>query len=79
MLAIVAEKEKDIIPILREAKKDAEPLLEINSITTTRRNFAEGIIRRTEFYEELWQDRVILYNEFLFWQVIKHASAWRES
>ena len=79
LLAVVAEKEKDIIPILREAKKDAWPLLEINSITTTRENFADGIIRRTEFYEELWQDRVILYNEFLFWQVIKNASAWRES
>lgn len=79
ILAIVAEKEKDIIPILRKAKKDAGPLLEISSITTTRSNFAKGIIPRTEFYEELWRDRVILYNEFLFWQVIKCASPWNES
>ncbi len=79
MLVIVAEKENDIIPILREAKKDAGPLLEINSIRTTREKFGEGITRRTEFYEELWQDRVILYNEFLFWQVIKNTSPWPES
>jgi len=79
MLAVVAEKENDITSVLREAKKDTEPLLEINSITTTREKFAEGITRRTEFYEELWQDRVVLYNEFLFWQMVKYASAWKES
>jgi len=79
ILAIVAEKENDIIPILREAKKNTETLLEINSITTTRNNFAHGITRRTEFYEELWQDRVILYNEFLFWEIVNNSSRWKKS
>ncbi len=79
ILAIVAEKENDIIPILREAKKTTETLLEINSITTTRNNFAHGITCRTEFYEELWQDRVILYNEFLFWEIVNNSSRWKKS
>lgn len=79
MLAVVAEKEDGIVSVLRKAKKDAESLLEVNAIMTTREKFSEGIRRRTEFYEELWRDRVILYNEFLFWQVIRNTSPWNEA
>jgi hypothetical protein len=50
---------------------DAGPLLEIRPISTTTEKFVEGLKKRTEFYDELWKDRVVLYNEFLFWQLIR--------
>ena len=71
ILAIVPEKDKDIITVLNEAKIDVSPLLEIRPISTTIKNFIEGFRKKIEFYDELWKDRVVLYNEFLFWQMIK--------
>ncbi len=73
ILAIVPEKDKDIITVLNEAKIDVSPLLEIRPISTTIKNFIEGFRKKTEFYDELWKDRVVLYNEFLFWQMIKEG------
>ena len=35
--------------------------------------FVDGFKRKTEFYDELWKDRVVLYNEFLFWQLIREG------
>jgi predicted nucleotidyltransferase len=73
ILAIVPEKDKDIITVLNEAKIDVSPLLEIRPISTTIKNFIEGFRKKIEFYDELWKDRVVLYNEFLFWQMIKEG------
>lgn len=71
MLAVVADKENDIIDILNKAKIDASPLLEIRPVSTTVKKFAEGFKMKAEFYDNLWKDRIILYNEFLFWQLVK--------
>lgn len=73
ILVVVPEKEQDIISILNKAKTDTSPLLEISPISTTSNKFIEGIKEKTEFYEELWQDRIVLYNEFLFWQLVKEG------
>jgi len=35
--------------------------------------FIKGIRSQTEFYDELWRDRIVLHNEFLFWQIIREA------
>lgn len=73
MLAVVSGKEDEVTPILNKAKVDAGPLLEIRPISTTTEKFVDGFKKRTEFYDELWKDRVILYNEFLFWQLIREG------
>ena len=73
MLAVVSGKENEVTPILNKAKSDAGPLLEIRPISTTTEKFVDGFKRKTEFYDELWKDRVVLYNEFLFWQLIREG------
>ena len=74
ILVVVLDKENDIIDILNKAKTDVSPLLEIRPISTTIKKFSEGFKAKTEFYDNLWQDRVVLYNEFIFWQLIKEVS-----
>lgn len=73
ILVVVSEKDKDVISVLNKAKIDVSPLLEIRPISTTTGKFIEGFRNKTEFYDELWKDRVVLYNEFLFWQLIKEG------
>ena len=73
MLAVVSGNEGDVTPVLNKAKTDASPLLEVRPVSTTTGKFIDGFRKRTEFYDELWKDRVILYNEFLFWQLIREG------
>lgn len=73
ILAVVSDKENGVTVVLNKAKIDVSPLLEIKTISTTTEKFVEGFRKKTEFYDELWKDRVILYNEFLFWQLIKEG------
>lgn len=73
ILAVVPDKENDIIDILNKAKTDASPLLEIQPVSTTTRKFIDGYKSKTEFYDNLWKDRIVLYNEFLFWQLIREG------
>lgn len=73
ILAVISEKDKDITAVLNKAKIDVSPLLEIRPISTTTKKFIEGYRNKTDFYNELWKDRVVLYNEFLFWQMIKEG------
>lgn len=73
ILAVVSGKENEVTAVLNKAKTDAGPLLEIRPISTTTEKFVDGFRKRTEFYNELWKDRVVLYNEFLFWQLIREG------
>jgi predicted nucleotidyltransferase len=73
ILVVVSGKENEVTPILNKAKMDVSPLLEIKPISTTTEKFREGFKKRTEFYDELWKDRLVLYNEFLFWQLVKEG------
>ena len=73
ILAVVSGKENEVTPVMNKAKTDAGPLLEIRPISTTTGKFVDGFKKKTEFYDELWKDRVVLYNEFLFWQLIKEG------
>lgn len=73
ILVVVSEKDKDVVAELDKARIDASPLLEIRPISTTIEKFVEGFGKKTEFYGELWKDRVVLYNEFLFWQLVKEG------
>jgi predicted nucleotidyltransferase len=73
ILAVVPDKDKEITNVLNKAKTDVSPLLEIQPISTTTNKFIDGFKAKTEFYDNLWQDRVILYNEFLFWQLVREG------
>ena len=73
ILAVVPDKENDIVDILNRAKTDVSPLLEIRPISTTTKKFIDGFKAKTEFYDNLWRDRIVLYNEFLFWQLIREG------
>ena len=73
ILVVVSKKDKDVIAVLDKAKVDVSPLLEIRPVSTTVDKFVEGFSKKTEFYDELWKDRIVLYNEFLFWQLIKEG------
>jgi len=73
ILAVVPDKENDIIEALNKAKTDASPLLEIRPVSTTTKKFVDGYRAKTEFYDNLWKDRIVLYNEFLFWQLIREG------
>lgn len=73
ILTVVSDKDTDVTGTLNKAKIDVSPLLEIRPISTTAEKFVEGFKKGTEFYGELWKDRVVLYNEFLFWQLIKEG------
>lgn len=73
ILAVVSEKDSEVTAVLNKAKTDVSPLLEIRPVSTTTEKFIEGFRKKTEFYDELWKDRIVLYNEFLFWQLVKEG------
>lgn len=73
ILAVVSDKETQVTNVLNQAKVDVSPLIEISPISTTTKKFVEGFKGKIEFYDNLWKDRVVLYNEFLFWQLIKEG------
>jgi len=75
ILAVSSNKDSDAINILNKAKIDVSPLLEIRPISTTIEKFSEGLRKKTEFYHELWSDRIVLYNESLFWQLVREGSS----
>jgi len=74
ILAVSSNKDNDVINVLNKAKIDVSPLLEIRPISTTIERFAEGLKKKTEFYHELWSDRIVLYNESLFWQLVREGN-----
>ena len=74
ILAVSSNKDSDAINILNKAKIDVSPLLEIRPISTTIEKFTEGFKKKTEFYQELWNDRIVLYNESLFWKLIREEN-----
>lgn len=73
ILAVVPDKDKEITNILNKSKTDVSPMLEIQPISTTTNKFIDGFKAKTEFYDNLWQDCVILYNEFFFWQLVREG------
>jgi predicted nucleotidyltransferase len=73
ILAVVPDKEDDTIDILNKAKTNVSSLLEIRPISTTIKKFIEGFKAKAEFYDNLWKDRIVLYNEFLFWQLVREG------
>jgi predicted nucleotidyltransferase len=66
-------KNNRFLKIHEECEKQVRPLLEISPIYITIDKIFAGFRDNLEFYDELWRDRIILYNEYLFWETIKLA------
>jgi len=75
ILTVMTEsmERKKIIRIQERAEQEIDHILEISPVHITVDKFIEGIRNKLEFFEELWRDRIVLYNEFLFWQLINEA------
>ena len=75
ILAVTTEtvEKRIIIRIQEEAEKGIDHILYISPVHITIAKFIEGLRNKLEFFEELWRDRIVLYNEFLFWQLIREA------
>ncbi len=71
ILFCTAAKNNRFIKIHEESEKKVRPLLEISPLNITIDKIVDGFRNKLEFYDELWRDRIILYNEYLFWEVIK--------
>lgn len=73
ILSVISKKNKLITTVLNKAKVDVSPLLKTSPVSVTINKFKEGLKNKNEFYEKLWKDRIILYNEFLFWQLLSEG------
>ena len=56
-----------------KARTEAQSVLELSPVFTTVEAAVIGFRERKAFHQEVWGDRVVLYNEFLFWQIVKRG------
>jgi predicted nucleotidyltransferase len=73
ILLCTATTSNKYIQMHEESEKKVRPLLEICPIHMTIDKIVDGFRDKLEFYDELWRDRIILHNEYLFWEIIKSA------
>jgi hypothetical protein len=59
-------------PYKKEARRMSH-MLEISPAHVTLDKFIDSIQKKLELNDKLWKDRVVLHNEFLFWQSIREA------
>ncbi|MFC2165408.1 nucleotidyltransferase domain-containing protein [Acidobacteriota bacterium] len=74
ILIVSAEENNNFTQIYKKAEEKTKPLLEISPIHVTINKIIDGLEQNLEFYDELWRDRIIFYNEYLFWQIVKKAN-----
>jgi predicted nucleotidyltransferase len=68
-----SEEKRKIIRVQEEAAKEFNHILHISPVHITIDKFIEGMRNKLAFFEELWRDRIVLYNEFFFWQLIRES------
>ncbi len=75
ILTVTGKKnlQREISQIFEAAEKEVGSLLKIAPVSSTTEKFVEGTRKKLEFYDELWRDRIVLYNELLFWQLKREA------
>jgi len=73
ILIASTEENNGFAKIHEKAEEKTKPLLEISPIQITINKLINGFGQNLEFYDELWRDRIIFYNEYLFWQIIRTA------
>nr|MDA3793279.1 nucleotidyltransferase domain-containing protein [Elusimicrobiota bacterium] len=70
ILLVSAQDDNKLTSIVKKAKEEVSSLIEISAITTDITKFSDGMKKQTEFYKSIIKDRIILYNEYLFWRII---------
>ncbi len=54
-----------------KAKTAVQSVLELSPVFTTIEGASIGFREHRAFHQEVWGDRVVLYNEALFWEIVK--------
>ena len=73
-LLLLAPSHSDLINrAIARAKTVARSTLRLSTELATIEVATIGFRQRRAFHQETWGDRVVLYNEFLFWQVVRRA------
>jgi len=67
------EEKRKIIQIQQRAAEECDHIIQISPVHITINKFIEGMRNKLEFFDELWRDRIVLYNEFLFWELSREA------
>jgi predicted nucleotidyltransferase len=70
ILLVFAQDGNKFTKIVNRAKEEVSSLLELSAITVDIAKFSDGMGKKTEFYKTVFKDRIILFNEFLFWRII---------
>ena len=70
ILLVSVQDDNKLASIVKKAREDALSLLELSAITVDITKFSDGLHKQTEFYKTIFKDRIILFNEFLFWRII---------
>ena len=68
-----AVDQERIAKIQKKEARQMSHMLGISPVHITLDKFTDAIQKKLELYEKLWKDRIVLYNEFLFWQSIREA------
>src|SRR3989338_3342686 len=73
LLVLASSSGNVITNAFSKAKIKAESVLELSPVFTQIDDAVIGFRERKAFHQEVWGDRVVLYNEFLFWQIVKRG------
>ena len=57
----------------RQAAQKVGRMLRISWTHFAIQDFIGGFRKKAPFFDELWKDRIVLHNEYLFWQMVRIA------
>ncbi len=75
LLLLASAHSKPINQAIARAKTVARSALRLSTELATIEVATTGMRERRAFHQETWGDRVVLYNEFLFWQLVRRGLA----
>ncbi len=64
-------------PAQKEAVDKVRHMFKISSMDMAVDNMKQGFRKKSDFFSALWRDRIVLYNEFLFWEMIRESQTSR--
>ena len=73
LLVLASNPGDPITKAFHTARTEAQSVLELSPVFTQIDDAVIGFRERKAFHQEVWGDRVVLYNEFLFWQIVKRG------
>ena len=65
---------KKMSQIHEEAAHGVRHMLNISSVSIAMDEVIQGFRKKRDFFPDLWRDRIVLYNEFLFWEMIRELT-----